>query len=733
MQLSDIPGFFGLQSNRLFTIQTPMKGRSDLVLVDFQGTEGLSQNFEFHVRLASQDSNIELKKLIGQPVTITLQLTDALASSEERYFHGYVANFSHLDHDGSFTVYSATIVPWLWMLSRSRDIRIFQEENTEAILSKVFREYGKIASFEFRLSKATKNRSYCTQYRETDLEFVERLMQEDGLFFFFEHAKDNHKLIITDNSIAAKPISGRSPVLQYTTGEALDNLAVITSLQASRQLESTNVGLKTFDYKVPHARRFVSGGTEVNQGEVPSYEVYDYLGEHGFPDSDRGEALTRFRTQALAAHSKIFIGTSTSRRLSPCQYFELDDHYDHSDAKPEDRQFLLTTVTHNGTNNYQAGEGSATYQCSFTCIRKKIPYRPAFTIERPSIIGPQTAVVVGPEGEEIYTDSLGRVKVQFHWDRLGKRDQGSSCWVRVGQPWAASGFGMIQIPRIGNEVVVIFLDGNPDRPLIISSVYNSANMPPWGLPANATQSGILTRSTKTGNVNTANAIRFEDKKGAEEVWLHAEKDQRIEVEHDESHWVGNDRTKTIDRDETTQVHRNRTETVDGDETITIHQNRSERVDQNETISIGEDRQETVGGNETITIHGAKAETVFLAAAETIGLAKALTIGAGYQVTVGGAMNTSVGLAQLEQVGMNKRVDVGKTLTLHAGDKIELVVGDSRIVLTSDAIYLTAKDIHLTASQTIRADAPQDVHLNSGSAQSAPSPTPAPDASVDGGE
>ncbi len=728
MQMSDITSFLGLQANRLFTIETSMKGRSDLVLVDFQCAEGLSQNFEIHVRLASQDPNIELKKLIGQPVTITLQLTDAVASSEERYFHGYVANFSHLDNDGGFTIYSAVIVPWLWMLSRRRDIRVFQEENTEAILLKVFQEYGKIASFEFRLSKGTKNRSYCTQYRETDLEFAERLMQEDGLFFFFEHAKDGHKLIITDNSIAAKQIDGRSPVLQYTKDEALDDLAVVTSFQASRQLESNSVGLKTFDYKAPHARRFVSGGTEVNQGEVPSYEVYDYLGEHGFADSDRGEELTRFRTQALAANSKVFVGTSTSRRLSPCRYFELDDHYDHDDSKPEDRQFLITSVTHGGTNNYQAGEGAGSYQCSFTCIRKKIPYRPAFTIERPSIIGPQTAIVVGPEGEEIYTDNLGRVKVQFHWDRLGKRNQGSSCWVRVGQPWAGRGFGMIQIPRIGDEVVVIFLDGNPDRPLIISSVYNSGNMPPWGLPANATQSGILTRSTKTGNVNTANAIRFEDKKGAEEVWLHAEKDQRLEVENDESHWVGNDRSKTIDRDETTQVHRNRTETVDGNETITVHQNRTERVDLNETISIGENRTETVGENETITIHGAKAETIFLAAAETVGLAKALTVGAGYQVTVAGAMNTSVGLAQLEQVGMNKRVDVGKTLTLHAGDKIELVVGDSRIVLTPQAIYLSAKDIHLTANQTIRADAPQDVHLNSGSAQPAPTSSSDPGAS-----
>ncbi|WP_244107408.1 type VI secretion system tip protein VgrG [Burkholderia sp. BCC0419] len=698
MQLSDIPSFFGLQSNRLFTIQTPMKGRSDLVLVDFHGTEGLSQNFEFHVRLASQDSNIELKKLIGQPVTITLQLTDALASSEERYFHGYVANFTHLDHDGSFTVYSATLVPWLWMLSRSRDIRIFQEENTEAILSKVFQDYGKIASFEFRLSKATKNRSYCTQYRETDLEFVERLMQEDGLFFFFEHAKDGHKLIISDNSIAAKPISGRSPVLQYTKGEALDNLAVITSFQASRQLESNSVGLKTFDYKAPHARRFVSGGTEVNQGEVPSYEVYDYLGEHGFADSDRGEALTRFRTQALAAHSKVFIGTSTSRRLAPCQYFELDDHYDHSNAKQEDRQFLLTTITHSGTNNYQAGEGAANYHCSFTCIRKKIPYRPAFTIERPSIIGPQTAVVVGPEGEEIYTDNLGRVKVQFHWDRLGKRDQGSSCWVRVGQPWAGRGFGMIQIPRIGDEVVVIFLDGNPDRPLIISSVYNSANLPPWGLPANATQSGILTRSTKTGNVNTANAIRFEDKKGSEEVWLHAEKDQRLEVEHDESHWVGNDRKKNIDHDETVHVGHDRTETVDNNETITIGVDRTERVGSNETL--------TVGGNRNETIEGLQNLLIALASTETIGLAKALTIGAGYNVAVGGAMNTVVGLAQAEEVGLSKTTLVGKTWTITAGDRLEIKVGKAHLVMDSDGtISINGHEINVgsTGEQHYKAD------------------------------
>lgn len=685
MQMSGIASFFNLQGNRLFTIQTPMKGQFDLVIVDFQCAEGLSRNFEINVRLASQDPNIELKKLIGQPVTITLQLTDALASSDERYFHGYVVGFTHLDMDGSFTLYRATILPWLWMLSRRRDIRIFQEENTEAILSSVFQEYGQIASFEFRLSKATKNRSYCTQYRETDLEFVERLMEEDGLFFFFEHAKDGHKLVITDYSTVAKPIDGPSASLQYTKGEALDNQAIIASFQASRQLESGSVGLKTFDYKAPLARRFVSGGTDVNQGDVPSYEVYDYLGEHGFADSDRGEELARFRTQALAAHSKIFVGTSNSRRLSPCRYFELDDHYDHGDAKPEDRQFLLTTVTHSGTNNYQAGEGAANYQCSFTCIRKKIPYRPPFTIERPSIIGPQTAIVVGPEGEEIYTDNLGRVKVQFHWDRLGKRNQGSSCWVRVGQPWAGRGFGMIQIPRIGDEVVVIFLDGDPDRPLIISSVYNSANMPPWVLPANATQSGILSRSTKTGNINTANAIRFEDKKGQEEVWLHAEKDQRIEVENDESHTVGHDRSKTVDHDETVHVGHDRTETVDNNETITIGVDRTEQVGNNEAL--------TVGGNRTETIKGMENLVIALTSTETVGLAKALTVGGGYQVTVAGAVNTSAGLASAEEVGLSKTAMVGQSYSIKAGKVFEVTVGKSTFRMDVDG-NITLKGVSI---------------------------------------
>ena len=703
MQMSDLSSFLQLQNNRLFTIDASPEGLSQLVLVDFQGTEGLSQLFDIHLRLASQDANIELKQMIGQPVTITLQLTGALASSEQRYFHGYVTNFAHLDTDGGLATYSATVRPWLWMLSRRQDIRIFQEQTVQAILSKVFQEYGALAEYDFRLSKATSNRSYCTQYRETDLNFALRLMEEEGLFFYFEHSKTGHKLIVTDSSTNAKPIDGTSALIPYSQGDTLDDVDVITSFQSRRELTPGSVALKGADYKVPGARRFQSSKTGVDQGKVPSYEIYDYVGPQGFPDSDRGQELASFRAEALAANSKIFSGASTSRRLMPLRYFQLEDHYDHNDTKPEDRQFVILTVTHSGQNNYQAGKGSASYGCSFTCIRKKIPYRPSLTVARPTIPGPQTAVVVGSKGEEIYTDSLGRVKVQFHWDRLGEKDNRSSCWVRVGQQWAGRGFGMIQIPRIGEEVVVLFLDGNPDRPLIISRVYNAQNMPPWGLPANATQSGILTRSSKGATSANANAIRFEDRMGQEEVWIHAEKDQRIEVENNESHTVGNDRTKTIDHDETVQVNNDRTETVGNNETITIGVNRTESVGSNETL--------TVGGNRNETIEGMQNLVVALTSTETVGLAKTLTVGGAYAVTVAGAVNTAAGLASAEQVGLSKSTMVGKTYTITAGDRIELRTGSASLILESSGhITLSGTQLLIEGSGPVQING-KDVDIN----------------------
>ena len=443
--------------------------------------------------------------------------------------------------------------------------------------------------------------------------------------------------------------------------------------------------------------------------------------------------------------------------MQPGRWFNLSGHFD--DSLGEDGkavQFLITEVRHSVSNNYALGgqgQQTAHYSNRLTCIRKTIPWHPGrgHNSVEPKIYGLQTALVVGPPGEEIHTDEYGRVRVQFHWDRIGSFDHKSSAWIRVATAWSGPNFGATSIPRIGSEVIVQFLDGNPDRPIITAMVPNAATMPPWDLPANKTQSGILSRSSPGGAYSNANAIRFEDKTGQEQLWLHAEKDQLTEVENDEKKWVGRDRVKDIDRDETSHIKRDRTETVDHNETITIHNDRTERVDHNEKVSIGDNRTEDVGIDETIsigknqkisvgtnrsetvgsnedvsigknrsvTIGGNKSETIGKMKTETIALAKALSIGLGYQTSVGGAMNTTVGLMQSEQVGLSKSVMVGKTLSITAGEKVEIICGKSKFVMTPEAIYLESKNIHIKAGSKVHVDAPDDVLLNSGGAQSPP--------------
>jgi len=401
---------------------------------------------------------------------------------------------------------------------------------------------------------------------------------------------------------------------------------------------------------------------------------------------------------------------------------------------------------HRASNNYRMGaSGETVYKNTFSAQRKIIPYRPGrgHNSTQPRIYGVQSAIVVGPPGEEIHCDEYGRVRVQFHWDRMGSHDDKSSCWVRVSNTWAGSNFGAISVPRIGQEVLVQWLDGNPDLPIITGRVYNQANMPPWDLPNNKTQSGILSRSTQGGQYGHANALRFEDKKGEEQLWLHAEKDQLTEVEHDEDKWVGNDRRKTIDRDETNHIKRDRTETVDHDETITVHNNRQERVDHNETISIGDNRTEDVGQNETISIGANRTEDVgqnetlrvganrtehigashdetigasmslkvAISKNEMVGAASITTVGGLYALTVGAAMNTAVGLAQFEEVGLNKTVTVGKKIYIKAGDELEIEVGKSRLMMRADGrIEISGEEILIKGKKKVEVHG-DDVDIN----------------------
>lgn len=537
--LTDLISLLSPQNRRLFKFNTfGQNNEEDLLLEHFSGSEGLSRLYQFDLALLSQRSDVKLKSLIGRPATVEIELADGTS----RYINGYINRFSTQGSDGGYVRYSALLGPWLWMLTCRFDSRIFQDKTVQDVVSEVFAGFGSLAKYEFRLNKALKPYSYITQYRESDFNFIQRLLENEGLFFYFEHTADAHVMIITDDSSTLLPLP-EQPQIRFHSASVTETADSITQWHASRQLQSGKIAVRTFDYRQPRNFLPVTMQSLNEQGDVDKFEIYDFPGQYTHGTYEAGENLVRNRIEALELVGKTFYGDSNCRAMKPGYTFELTQHYVHDSGDAEDRQFLLLSVEHRGSNNYLTGD-QAGYHNKFVCVRRKIAFRPQLSTRKPLINGPQTAIVVGPPGEEIFTDELGRVKLQFHWDRLGQFNDQSSCWVRVAQSGASGGFGSIQIPRVGDEVVVVFLDGNPDRPLIMGSLYNSTNTPPWSLPANKTQSGFLTRSMK-GDGGTANFFRFEDKAGAEQIIMHAERNMDTEIELDETHDVGNNRSITV--------------------------------------------------------------------------------------------------------------------------------------------------------------------------------------------
>lgn len=698
----------GRQYARLLRLSFPNGDGPKAMLVAnrLDGFEALSRDFQYTVEVLADDARIPLKDVLGKMVTLSLVREDGSL----RYFNGYVFEFRLSRVDGGFAFYQLTLAPWLAFLRQRRDNYLFHGKTLLDCTRETFADYPQ-QSVAFRISGPDPLFTDACQYEESDYNHLHRRWEAQGWFYFYEHHAKGHTLVLCDDSTQLAPIDGTASIPFQDMAGSLEDDGIHEWVPVRRFVPS-KVALSSFDFKQPRPMQ-AELPTLNQQGDVPQLEIYDYAGAYAYANQAEGDAQARLRMEEFEAQGKCFEAAGNDRAVQPGRCFTLSEHFDIGDEA-----FLVVEAQHQASNNYLMDSGEpAQYRNRLRCVRKAVPWRPGrgLNSQQPRIYGVQTAIVVGPAGEEILTDEYGRVRVQFHWDRVGGYDENSSAWVRVASTWAGSNFGFVAIPRIGQEVLVQFLDGNPDRPLITGRVYNQDNMPPWDLPANKTQTGILTRSSSGGGYDNANAIRFEDKKGQEELWLHAEKDQRIEVENDESHWVGHDRQKTVDHDETVHVKHNRTETVDNDETITVHNNRSERVDHNETISIGDNRSETVGQNETIsigqnqtvhigdnrsvTIGGNKTETIALAKAETIGLAKALTIGAAYQTTVGGLMNTTVALMQTEQVGLSKQVDVAKKFNISAGDEFTVTVGKSQLSMKSDGtIILKGVSIQLEASK-----------------------------------
>ncbi len=519
------------QTDRPIRIKTTL-GDTELLLESFSGSEIVSEPFLFRVSMVSENPGINLKALIGTPATIYLRLRDG----SERPFHGVFQSLRQREiGKDNLVSYEGTIVPKLWFLSLKSDCRIFQNKTAVEIAEQVLKESG-VTDFRFAASGTFPTREYCVQYRETHLNFVSRLLEQEGIFYYFEHAEDKHTAVFVDKSATLKPCPRQSSAKYSTMMEDSDEDAVL-EMDSEEQAITGNVTLADYNFETPanDLRVSVSGKGDFESADYPGIYV----------TRDAGDQYAKTRLEELEAMQSVIRGTSTCRGFSAGYRFTLQEHY----RDDKNTSYVLLSTTHSAAStSYGAdGSGAFSYRNSFEAIPQSTPYRPPLRTRKPFMQGPQTAVVVGKQGEDIWVDKYGRVRVQFFWDRLGKKDENSSCWVRVSQIWAGKNWGWMTIPRIGQEVVVDFLEGDPDRPLIVGRVYNADQMPPYTLPDNQTQTGIKTRSSKGGDSSNFNEIRFEDKKGSELLTVHAEKDMDTSVEHDDTQTVQNNRTITIDQ------------------------------------------------------------------------------------------------------------------------------------------------------------------------------------------
>lgn len=555
-----------------------------LLFASLGGTETVGELFTYSIKLKTPDilnlgyvspaANLQLKPMVGKDLCVNIELD----GGGKRYISGLVTAARVAGHQGRSVVYELRLEPWLKILTHTSDYKAFQNKNVVEFMDEVLDEYP--WPVEKRLVENYPTRAWQVQYGETDFDFVQRLMQEWGIYWWFEHSENSHTLVLADAINVHKACADSPLVCYYQKGLKLDK-EFIHTITANESLRSGQWVLNDFDFMKP---RSLLKSTVANPREtgLAEYEHYEWPGDY-FTKSE-GEMLTRIRMEEQRSPGSRVQGSGNIRTLMTGFTFTLENY----PTAEVNREYLLvqTTLFIQDNAQHSGQEQHFSYSTSFELHPTSEVYRPQRTLSKPHTKGPQSAIVTGPAGQEIWTDKYGRVKVQFGWDRYGKNDENSSCWVRVSYPWAGKGFGGIQIPRIGQEVLVDFKNGDPDLPIIVGRTYNQDTMPPWGLPGAATQSGFYSHTIGGGPTN-ANALRFEDKTGGEEIWLHAEKDQRIEVNNNESHWVGNNRLKVIDKTETAIIGEERSLTVQMDDTSLAGQNKTIQAVQNLRLAAGD--------------------------------------------------------------------------------------------------------------------------------------------------
>jgi type VI secretion system secreted protein VgrG len=570
------------QDRRHIRIATVL-GKDVLHVESLNGTEGMSRLFNLELDLISETQDISFEDIIGTAVTITI----SLLWGGKRFFHGVVNRFVQVNGGGTsgddtrVSRYRATVVPWLWLLSRSAESKIYQNLSVPDILEKIFKDQG-FSDYELKLQGTYQPRVYCVQYRETHFNFVSRLLEEEGIHYFFEHLNGKHKLVLADNPQANAPCKEQKSASYQIENSGQKDEDIITSLGKTLEIRSGQYALNDYNFEIPNTALSVelAGKQHVGPG---TREIYDYPGNYG--KKAEGDSIARVRMEEEEAQIATITGTSNCRAFATGYRFTLTNFYR---KDMTGKEFVLTTIQHHIHQDVKAG-AAFSYENNFTCIPADVPFRPTRVSPKPVVQGAQTAVVVGPQGEEIFTDEFGRVKVQFYWDREGKKDDKSSCWVRVSQLFAGTNWGAIFIPRVGQEVIVDFLEGDPDRPLITGRVYNGVNKPPYELPANKTRSAIKTNSSKGGG--GFNEIRFEDKKGEEQLFVHAEKQQDVRVKKDSLEWVGNERHLMVTKDQL--------EKVGGDKHLEVTGDQNEKIGGTMSITIDQDLQQKVSAKHAL--------------------------------------------------------------------------------------------------------------------------------------
>jgi type VI secretion system secreted protein VgrG len=564
---------------------------------------------------------------------------------------------------------------------------------------------------------------------ETDFNFVSRLMEEEGIYYYFRHEKTRDTLVLCDSASAHSAAPGYETIQYYPPSDSVvrddDH---VDEWQLSHSMQTGKLAHTDFDFVKPRTSLLAQSAAP---GSYPKSdaELFEYPG--GYLAVGDGSRYAQRRLESIQHQHERVCGSGNVRGLAVGALFTLEGF----PREDQNRQYLVVSAVHRFAGaDYESGVSreASDARVNFEAIPSQQPYRSPLITPRSRVAGPQTAIVVGKAGEEIWTDQYGRVTVQFHWDRYGKRDENSSCWLRVSQAWAGKNWGAMHIPRIGQEVIVSFLEGDPDRPIITGRVYNAAEMPPYDLPANQTQSGIKSRSSKGGSPANCNEIRFEDKMGAELLTLHAEKDQEISVEHDEAHSVGHDRTKSVGHDETTTVSNNRTEKVGNNEQISIGVNRTETVGSNESITIGSNRTKSVGASETASVALQRTHSVGINETITVGAAQQITVGAAQTITVGAIRSVSVGATQSVNVaashsmttGTSHTVTVGTDHTLSAGNNQSVSVGatasmtvgaDESRAVTGGRTTSVGKDDALSVTNNLTITAGDSITITTGSA------------------